>query len=170
VAAPAVLNNFGYTFRDAKGQVASMKFRVGGATESAVLTNAVALKALLAACTNASVRSVATDPPVVVYGTAAAFKDVEDKITMVWQQPSTGAIHRYKLPAPLTAIFLADGETPDSTNTAYAALLTGIGTYVYGNILDTGPLQYLGGLRTRAPYIRRYNILTKDPTLTQPGE
>jgi hypothetical protein len=170
MAAPAILNQFSYAFRDAKGQVATMRVRIGGATEAAVTASAATLKGHLAAVTNASVRSVQEDPPVVVYGTAATYQDVEDKVEMVWQQPSTGAIHRYKIPAPLTAIFLADGETPNPGNAAYAAVITDFGTFVYGTILDTGPLQYLGGIRTRSRFQRRANLLTKDPTLTNPEE
>jgi len=170
MAIPAVLNNFSYAFRDAKGQVATMRVKIGGATEAAVTTSAGTLKTDLAAMSNASVRCVQLSQPVVVRGTAAVYQDVEDKVMMMFQNPSTGSIHRYRVPAPLAAIFAADGETPLLTNALYNAVKVDIEAFCYGSAIDGSPLQYLGGIRERTKFQRRSNTIELDPTLSIPAE
>lgn len=160
------------TFRDNKGHTATFRFYVKGATVGDLQTNANAIGAAFAALSNCAVQSTrgpwSNDPIRVTYGTTAVFASVEDKAVLTYQDP-TGGYHRFKVPAPLSALFLADGETVDSTNSLIVALNTAIdGVMVTADGAE--PLQFIGGIRTRVKIRRRANINTKAPDLVQPEE
>lgn len=160
------------TFRDAKGHTSTIKYFVNGATAVALQTNANAIGAAFAALTNCALQSTrgpwSNDPTRTTYGTNADFASVEDKAILTYQDPS-GAYHRFRVPAPLKAIFAVDGETVDSTNSLIIALNTAIdGVMVTSD--GSEPLLYVGGLRSRTKIRRRANINTKAPDLVQPEE
>lgn len=109
-----------------------------------------------------------------VYGTQATFGSIEDKanFTLVDQ---AGLIHHYQIPAPKSAIFLADQETVNIAQTDVAAFIA--------YILSVGPNgefistkggeafgSVVGGIRIRRKIHRRINIFTKNPTETGPAE
>lgn len=169
MAAPVSAFKFGYAFRDAKGQVGKMTVIIGDATNSAVLVDATTLFTALSAVSNANVRETISPDSVITYGGAGQFQSVEDKMQLVFQGP-TGRIHRYQVPAPKASGFLADLETVNSADTNVASLLTAFTTFVYGRDTDTAPLVYVGGIRLRRRFIRRFNIITKNPAETGPGE
>lgn len=169
MAAPVFAQWYSYSFRDAKGQVARMRLLVGGASVTSVETESQSLKTLIQAVTNAFVWLPNQDGPQRVYGTAANYQDVEDKANLTFYDPA-GSLHRYQIPAPKLAEFLTDQETVDQTETNMAALIAAFGANVFGRATDTSPLVYLGGLRIRRKMIRRFNILTRNPAETGPGE
>jgi len=160
------------TFRDAKGNTSRMSFFVDGATAALQATAAVAVITPLQALSNAIISSTsgpATGVPTeVVYGTAADYQSVEDKAIMTFQT-STGDIHRFQVPAPLASIFLADGETVDPANTLVVAYNSAVNANVtdrHGSLLAFGA----NGTRIRRKMHRRFNIFTKNPSLSGPGE
>jgi len=170
MAAPVAALKLGYNFRDAKGFIRRMRFIIGAASNAAVLTDAAALTVLLQNVSNAHVFQTAdAHKGVYTLGTAATYLDAEDKMVLVFNDPD-GGLHRYQVPAPKSAGFLADQETVNSAQTDVAALITAFGTYIYGDQLDTAPLVYLGGSRQRRKQSRKFNIITRDPSLANPGE
>jgi hypothetical protein len=169
MAAPAAALYTSYVFRDAKGQTAKLRTIIGDTTLAAVTTDQVSLKALLVAVSNATVRLVSQDHPSVSYGAASVYQDVEDKAQLVFTD-TLGYMHRYQIPAPKAAGFDTDGETVLASETNMAALITALTTYTYGRTSDTAPLVYIGGIRIRRRFQRKFNIITKNPAETGPGE
>jgi hypothetical protein len=143
---------------------------IGGATIAAVQTNVVTLRGHLAAASNAHCYSITySNGPDRTYGTAANYLDVEDKMEMVFVDVN-GNLHRYQVPAPLTTDFLADQETMNGADTNVSAIITDLQTFGYGVLTDTAPLVIISGIRKRKRFQRKFNILTKNPALTGPGE
>jgi len=149
-----------------------VKFFVVAANAAAALTDAQAIVAALTALTNAAQQNAkgafTSSPTANTYGTAATFQDVEDK-AMLTYQTATGQNHRYQVPAPLAAIFLADAETVDSANGLVAALtaaMVGKGASADGVLISA----YVGGIRIRKRLKRKFNIYTLNPAETGPGE
>src|SRR5215469_8761456 len=118
------------TYRDAKGNTARYSFFVdGGTTANAASSAAGTVIAAIAPLTNAVLQS-AVGPSLVVqqevvYGTNATFASVEDKAVFTFQT-ATGDIHRTQIPAPVSSIFLADGETVDPANTAVVTYVAAV--------------------------------------------
>ncbi len=165
---PADLAEYAYRFRDAKGMTARMLVVIGDASAAALDVDAGTLKTSLAAVSNANVAIVSRDYDLFAYGTAADYRDVEDKAVLTFVA-ADASLHRFQLPAPKTAIFLADGETVDAANAAIVTLVGNFTSFVYskpGSLMGT----FLGGIRIRRKLHRRFNIYTKNPALTGPGE
>jgi len=169
MAAPATGLKLGFSFRDAKGQVARMRVLIGDATNAAVITDQNTLRGHLAAVSNASVLTSNNPAATPTYGTAATYVDVEDKARLFFKDP-LGGIHRFEVPAPKAAVFKADQQTVDNAQTDMAALITDFATFVYGHATDTAALAYLGGFRARRRTIRKMSIFTLDSSLTNPAE
>lgn len=169
MAAPVFAQWYGYSFRDARGQVSRMRVLIGGASTSAVETASQTLKGLLAAASNAHVWLPNQDGPTHTDGAAAVYQNVEDKASLTFLDPA-GKVHRFRLPAPIAANFQADGETVNASATAMSALLTNMETVCYGQPTDTAPLVYVAGTRSRVKMIRKVNVFTLDPTETIPDE
>ena len=169
MAAPATALRYSYVFRDAKGQTARMRVMIGDATVTAINTDANNGLTLLQACSNAFVSVPQDYHKLHTYGTNATYANVEDKaqLTFISQQ---GTIVRFQLPAPKAASFNTDGETVLASETNIGPLLVWFTTYVYENITDSSALSYVGGIRVRRRFQRRFNIFTKDPTLGGEGE
>lgn len=161
---------YSVTFRDSKNQTASMRwFQLSTLTIAVQLSNSQAVLADVAALTNASVvLNQNTGAAAPVAGASADYENVEDKAVFVFQT-AAGAIHRYQIPAPLASIFLADGETIDFTNGAVAAF---VARMVNGNTVsrDGDPIaSAVGGTRLRRKLQRKFNIRTRNPTLSGQG-
>lgn len=160
------------TYRDDKGQVATVRFYVLAADEGDALTAAQAIVAAISAMTNAAFDGArgayTTVPAAHAYGANATFESVEDKAQVTFQT-EVGSMHRYKIPAPKEAIMLADGETLNPANglvaTFAAAMAAGAASRDGVAITDL-----IGGVRTRSRFQRRFNIFTLNPALTGPGE
>jgi len=161
------------TFRDAKGNTARVSFFVdSGGTAITQHAAAAAVITAMEALSNAIVQAYkgpATNPSIaVVYGANATFASIEDKAIFTFLT-ADGSTHRYQIPAPLEAIFLADGETVDPSNTAVTAFTSAV---VANTVGRTGTAITFGafGTRIRRKMRRRINIFTKDPSLSGPDE
>lgn len=160
------------TFRDDKGQTARTGFYTVAADLTAAATAAQAVIDALTACTVAAFQSShgpAESPPgTIAYGASGAYSDVEDKAEIAFTD-AAGSVHRYQIPAPIAAAFLADDETLNPANAAVAALITAMTDGTTGSrsgVLNTG---FLGGVRIRRRTQRRFSLITKNPALTGPG-
>ncbi len=97
------------------------------------------------------------------YGTASTYQDVEDKATLSYLGGS-GTLHKLSVPAPKSAIFLADAETVNKAN-ALVAAITAAMILVSGTafVSDRGGIAYtatpfIGGMRTRRRFQRRRGV------------
>lgn len=160
------------TWRDAKGNTARTSFFVANAgtaiTEAAASDAITTPLAALTNCVNAGQTGPRTNPKTeVVYGTAATYATVEDKVVFTFQT-ATGDIHRMQVPAPIEAIFLADGETVDPANTLVVAFSS---AFIANAVSQNGEAITFGafGTRIRRKIHRKGTNFTKNPALTGPG-
>lgn len=168
----AVVYGQSYTFSDSKGQVSTERMFIGAADDATAATDAHDILTALQALTNATLYNAKgaynTAPGPHTYGTTAEYETIEDKAMMVFQT-DTGAIHRYLVPAPKSAIFLTDKETVDPTNglvTTYVTAMLAAAVSRDGTAMNA----FIGGVRLRKKLQRRFNIFTKNPALSGPGE
>jgi|SRR5882762_5892852 len=170
MAAPAVSRRYTFRFRDAKGNVAHVRCLIGGANVAAVDADAVTLLTHFTALSNAHVSRVDAALPDFTYGTpGTTYETVEDKAAMTYLSQQ-GTLHRFQFPAPQQAAFLADQETVDPTATNIALINTDFATFVYATSFDTAPLAYVGGIRVRRKFQRKFNVFTLNPAESGPGE
>lgn len=160
-----------FEYRDDKGQTSSVKMFILGDTQADAATVAGDIKTAMDALTNAASGgargALTTSPAVNSYGANAEYERIETKAVLVFQT-STGALHRYRIPAPKSAIFMADGETVDPANGLVTAFVTAM---LAGAASRDGVAlaSYIGGTLAFSPMQRRYNIFTKNPALSGPG-
>lgn len=154
------------TFRDAKNQTSTMHYFAGAADAATAATAALSIEGAVAPLTNATVRSGDNSALAPQAGTAAALEDVEDKANFVFQS-TFGSIHRYSVAAPKLSIFLADEETIDYTNADVAAFVTAFTGAAATR--DGQGLSSVGGSRDRVRLQRKFNVRTRNPTLTGQG-
>lgn len=161
-----------YSFRDARGFVTRELYYISAATFAAATTAATTLQTALNNLTNAAPAGASgpltSVPSAVIYGGPGQFQNSSDKAGMTFAT-STGAYHRYRVPAPLASIFLADLETVDPTNAAVTSYVNAVD----GNVSSRDGVlmaSFIGGLRVRGPFPRRINILIKNPAETGPDE
>lgn len=169
MAAPVSAFRFSLIFRDAKGQVSRTRAIAGGATAAAVITDIGALATDMQDVTNAHVTTSLDSTINRTYGTNAEFPNVEDKMVLTFVDPA-GNLHRYQIPAPKLAMFQADGETVNASVGVMVTLISAFTSFIYGRSSDVSPLVYVGGIRLRRRFQRRFNIFTLDPTLGGEGE
>jgi hypothetical protein len=118
----------------------------------------------------------------VPYGSSGNYDDAEDSAVLSFAT-ANGTVGRISIPAPKSAIFLADLMTVNPAQTDVAAFVTAVTS---GAVLDpvssvtisgwygsTKSGAYyatlLGGLRVRRRTRRKMNIWIKDPTVTIPA-
>jgi len=167
------------TYRDSKGQTATMRFFVANATDAGAKTAAQAVIAAinpLTNCAEGSALGAFTRAPVPNdFGTTDNYKTVEMKAQVTFQT-NTGALHRYMIPAPIEDLFEADGETvktPDAGGDAQQILLQNLVDAVVGDVCSRDGVvmnSYVGGIFVAKHLKRRFNIFTRNPQLTGPGE
>lgn len=159
------------TYRDAKGNTARTTLYTSQTTEGAATTAFGNVVTAMDAITNATLQSAIgayeISPQPVLYGTNAEYASVEDKAVFTFQT-AAGDVHRFKVPAPIAAIFKTDGETVDSANTDVVAYTTAI-TDAMSNRSGTAIAFFLGGTRTRVKSRKRLNINIKAPDLAGPA-
>lgn len=174
-----------YIFRDAKGQTATLKmYRQAVDTAAHQQSDALAIAGDLLLLTNsASIVSVgvySSPAAAPLYGANAQFQNVEDKAVFTFTT-AAGGIHRYAVPAPLAAVFKADLETVDNTASPVKQFIADMLHATYSGTAPTtlnaacdrqgNPLTaYVGGIRRRSKFKRKFNIFTLDPTLGGEGE
>lgn len=159
--------------RDAKGNTARYTFYVDGSVSANAAATAMsnvltALTPLTNAVLQSAIGPFVVVPQEVVYGTNASYASVEDKAIFTFQT-ATGSIHRPQVPAPKSAIFLADGETVDPAN---ALVVTYVAAIIANTITRDGEVVAFGafGTRLRRKMHRKLTIFVKNPALTGPGE
>jgi hypothetical protein len=161
------------TLRDDKGNIAQTRFFVSASTPALALTAATNVVNLITPLSNAALQNAkgayTTSPTAQSYGTAAEFDTCEDKAVLTFIT-ATGSIHRYQIPAPKVAIFLADKETVDPANSDIAAFTAAVISNQVCSRDSSLITAYIGGIRRRAKFNRRLNIFTKNPALTGPAE
>jgi len=158
-----------FTFRDVKGHTATLRFYIvqGAGTVGNVQSVAQNIEAELAALSNAAIQSshgpqgqVGT----VQYGVSADYVSVQMKARLTWQDVK-GVFHRWSLPAPSTAIFLADfvtvnpGASPGIAN-LITAVLTPVGGASVGAKDGTLYSSFVGGTFAAVRRPRKVSILT----------
>lgn len=178
------------TFRDAKNQTATFGYyKVYDSTivsDNAYRADVAETNVAWAALSNAAVQSVTGDQksaplPVQTGASGVQYEDVEDKVVFVFQT-ATGEIHRYQIPAPKSAIFQADGETVDFTNSLVKLAIADALAATFGGTAPDADVSKpfcsrggaaitvsVGGYRTRKKAIRRFNVFTRNPALTGQG-
>jgi hypothetical protein len=152
------------TYRDSKGQTSVVNFFVTAADEDTARPLANTIVTAMSALTNAAFDGAkgayTSSPATHAYGATAEYETVEDK---------AGAIHRYMIPAPKAAIMSADRETVDPANglvVTFVAAMVAAGASRDGVAIDS----FVGGIRIRRRFKRKFTIFTKNPALTGPGE
>lgn len=160
------------SFRDEKGQTAKTGFYTVEADLAAAAVAADAVVNAIAGLSVAAVQAVHGPaervPGPITYGGAGKFSSIEDKAELVFTD-AAGAVHRYQIPAPKDAVFLADDESVNPANALVIAArdaMTDGTTGSRSGVLNTG---YLGGIRIRRKTQRRFAISTKNPALDGPG-
>lgn len=161
------------TYRDARGETTRVSFFIVAATEALASTAAQVVIPLLDALTNAANQgsrgAYSTSPSPVSYGATAQFESSEDK-AMVAFTTNTGALHRYQVPAPKAAIFLADLETVNPAQADVAAFTAAVIAQGVSSRDGADITTFIGGIRIRKKLRRRVNIYTLAPNLTIPAE
>lgn len=172
-----------YTFRDNKQQTARVNMFIlntGALTATQLQTNAGNILNDLQGLSNAVLESAkgpfTSVPVAVTAGAAATYETVEDKAQFVFTT-ATGILHRYDVPAPLAAIFLADGETVDFTNSLVKQFVADmINATFSGTAVSAGQTAgacsrnaealsgAVGGIRIRKRLQRKFNIYTRAPS------
>lgn len=131
-------------YRDARGFTARITFCIAAETLDDATTVGGLLVPALSLLTNGVLqRSIGpytgfeTD---LSYGSTDEYQSVNDKLTVVFTTGDGGA-HRYQVPAPKAALFLADSETADPGNADLAAF--------YGIVLANAVCGREGDVLTR---------------------
>lgn len=164
-----------FTFRDAKGQQSTVRFfcSTGAGAVADLQTQLIALETALKGLTNAAEQS--SSGPVSrtgtkQYGTSGSpYQDVQQKAVMTFQD-SVGGLHRFQIPAPVIAAFLADQQTIDPANgnvTAFIAAMTG-NTAGAGVVTRSGLklTNFFGGLFAAKPIPKARSMFVLDANLT----
>ncbi len=168
-----------YSYRDHKGQTSTMRMWFVNATDAGAKTAAAAVRTALDALTNAAPGPAKgadnTAPAPNSYGVTATYANIEQKALLTFQT-ATGAIHRYQLPAPILLMFDTDQETvitPDGAGSAQQILLNDLVTAMVGNVASRDGVllnSYIGGIYLTRRFKRKFDIFTKDPDISGPGE
>lgn len=168
-----------FTYRDDRGQTATIGTYLSADTLAHANTYAAALSPLISACIAAALQS-ANGPYFVqntlTYGTSPGgdiLVPIEDKLVLS-AQCANAQPWRLSLPSPLETCFLADGETGDAAQADVAALVSYLTVDDANGAracnLAASKVNLVYGLsRVRRRVRRRFNLITKNPLLTGPG-
>lgn len=121
-----------------------------------------------------------TNPQKVTAGSTSNYQDIADKAEFFFADVN-GGLHRYLVPAPKSTIFLADQETVDFTQAPVKQFVADMTASTFSGTVNNTvnpvvtrnavPLSAaVGGLRRRGPTPRKFNIYTRNPTLSGQGE
>jgi len=167
-----------YGFRDAKGMTcrASIWIYYDSAASAGGRVVGSNVSGAIDALSNAHAES--TSGPfsaflVPAYGATATYVDVEDKALLTFKH-TDGTLSRLSIPAPISGMFLADGQTVNAALAAVVTLVTNL-TTVSGTAVavSQGKSPYsslIGGIRVRRPNQRKMSIYTKSGNLDEPAE
>lgn len=157
-----------FSFYDSKNFVSKSRyFWSPASTLATVGAFALGMTPLLQALSNANTFDPLGAAAAPVQGSGAEFPTAEDKMEITFQTAS-GALHRYQIPAPKSAKFLADNETVNFADTDVTAYVN----YVIANVSsrDGDPITAaVGGMRVRVKLQRKFNIRSRNPLTTGQG-
>jgi hypothetical protein len=165
-------------YRDVKGFSSAVRVHVNYDTIDHAATILGTLNTAIAALTNAAFNGshglAFNAPKPTVYGSNAVFSTIEDKAAFTFVD-NAGVVHRFQIPAPKDAIFLADGETVDPANglvTAFVTAMTtaGAGPSFFSSTAGNAITFFAAGVRVRRKIRRKINIFTLNPSLSGPDE
>lgn len=175
---PNIVSLFSVNFRDVKGFSSTNKFFGSYDTPDDGATLYTAVKNGFAGISNAVYNggigvSVVPSKPT-LYGSNLEFSTIEDKAIFTFVD-TAGSIHRWQVPAPKDAIFLADGETVDPANGLVVAFVNAITTATAGPsfVCSRAGIEvnfFAAGVRIRRKIRRKITIFTLNPTLSGPDE
>lgn len=176
--AATTLTQESVTYRDAKGDTATVRFYIleDTALPGEAGTIAGNVIAAISALSNAvEIRRTGPSSQILdpfQYGATANYQDAVDKLRFTWLD-AAGAPHRMDIPAPKDTAFLADQET--ASGTALANLITAMSAVSAGGAKvvsrDGSAFGHsLGGLRARRRFRRKLTLYSKSPNLDEPGE
>jgi len=169
-------HSLGYV--DAKGNQTRMRFYISHDT----VANGVAVYDDFASAINALTNGLNFSNPGFggaptvsgEYGAADQFESVTDQAVFT-AIDAAGQIHRFMVPAPKAAIFLADLLTVNMANAAvgdYTDIITNAGSAA--SFISTrsgqGFASVPAGLRIKRPNRRRVSVFTKSSNLDEPAE
>lgn len=175
-----------YTLRDAKGFTATMRFYISYSDASATTVNdaRVVAENIWFALNGTGPGTLPISNAHIVgvigpynqvqsagYGTAAQYLNCEDKL-MVAMVATDQSVHRFGIPAPTLAAFLADQETGKGSqlvdfvnalvNPSNAAFACTRGGLAFGSAI--------GSLLIRRRQRRKFTLYSKSANLDEPGE
>jgi hypothetical protein len=174
------------SFRDARGHVARVRFRIlGDETSPTTLSDSVTVAAgvktailALTSLTNFKASGpLAFDGDPAAYPSLVQYGQAETKARFGYTCNPGGAgqiegasLHKIEIPGPLIAIFKADGETVDNANTNVIALGTALKAVVNdSHVCDASGVavtHFLGGLLVRRKFQRKETQYSKLPDLS----
>lgn len=177
------MNRGSVTLRDGKGFTRTWHYylNTNGDTAANGVTLAQSLASTWAAMSNAAVQSTqgySSEYGVIQRGANSEYQSVQQKAILVMQD-NAGTLHRFSLPAPKIAIFLADGVTVDKTNTLVQNWVAAMGatgsppaaSTIFSANRDGGWFAtFVGGTFQGKGVPHRVNITILDATLTNPEE
>lgn len=174
----ADIDQFGVTMRDAKGNVSKSRFYVdfgGGSGVTDAQSWEVTFLPLWTALSNAALQRTSGAESrygIAQYGAHAPsdYQTIEQKAVFVFQD-AVGNLHRYQVPAPKIALFQADRQTIDPSNSAVIAFKNYMTTPdtngVFACTKDGQPFSnFMGGYFRAAKLQRKLNVLVLTPALT----
>lgn len=169
------------TMRDAKGFTGTFRYFINGnpGTAMDVAVQVGVTRVAFAALSNAAVQSASgynSLTGVVQYGAAATYLPIYTKAVMLFQD-SAGGMHKYRVPSPKAALFLADQQTINPANTLVMAFVAAMITAGSGGVYNSTKsglqiINFFGGILESAAPRRRYGFLQLTPGLTseEPAE
>ena len=171
-----------YSLMDAKGQVARVVLALnydGAEAAPDAWTVGSGMAAAIAGASNAFLFAASGPYGYLVpkqYGARADYVDAEDKAVLTFQD-NVGALHRFSIPAPKAALFMADGQTVSPTSALVEAFITALITPAnsasFGGRASTfsqAPAGFIAGQRQRRRTSRRLTLWTLSGGLDEPAE
>ena len=163
---------FGMVFRDSRGFLYTVRFYTLADDAPTAAAQATAFAAAFESLSNADFEKgtgcLLVPQVPASRGGLGTYASGTMKAVLVWQD-EYGDVHRYRLPAPSSAIFLADGIT---INQAYGPMATALAAFVsqhIGGRSNVAVSDFLGGYLRAGKQRRR---LTQDilaPSLANQG-
>jgi hypothetical protein len=161
-----------YSLRDARGRVGWIKTYINWATLAGAAGQGSALAGVLPGATNAALQSArgpyTTAPTAPTYGAALQWAGIDD-VVRLFMRTAAGTIFKFDIPAPRSAMFLADGETGLLSS---GALKTIGDRLVTSHFCDRDGHDFLAlvfAVRTRRRDRRHLSIYQKNALLTGPN-
>ena len=159
-------------FRDARGFVYYVAGYTSASGEAGANTNAQAIFTALANISNADAQisggCLLGPRTAFAPGGSANYADGATRLVYAWQD-GDGSTHRWRVPAPQTGLFEADGVTLNQTDALIVALNAAMATAV---ICSRAGIPYqltLGGVRERGRQRRHLGLGTLAPSLATQG-